>query len=69
MAVQLTAAQARAAGIDVTTKTRTTTRRTVKGQPYLTVCSTCGFESRTQAAEDRHILDTRHCRYELVLGL
>lgn len=68
MTVRLTAAQARAAGLDVKAKTRAT-RRTVKGQPYLTVCSTCGFESRTIAAEDRHLAETKHARFGLVLGL
>jgi hypothetical protein len=69
MAVHLTAAQARALGVDAKAKARTT-RRTARGAPYFTVCKACGFESRTQAAEDRHLAaNPGHCRYELVLGL
>jgi hypothetical protein len=71
MTAHITAAQARAAGIDVpAAKKKRSTRRTVKGAPYHTVCKACGFESRTQAAEDRHLDENPgHCRYELVLGL
>lgn len=70
MSVRLTAAEARALGITgAPAARRKTTRRTVKGAPYFTICKACGFESRTQAAEDRHVNDTKHARYELVLGL
>ena len=66
-AARLTAAEAKALGVDVTTKSRTT-RRTVKGVPYLTICKTCEMEFRTLASEDRHVEATKHARYELVLG-
>jgi len=71
MTVQMTAAQARKLGIDLTgakaAKVKTT-RRTVKGAPYLTICKTCGMEFRTVASEDRHVKEFKHARYEVVLG-
>lgn len=79
MTVRLTAAQAKALGVfdqgDPDTfpdlgKPKRTTRRTVRGDPYFTRCRACGFESRTLAAEDRHLAaNPEHRRYELVLGL
>lgn len=67
MTVRLTAAQARALGVEAKGKVRR--RTTVKGEPYHTICTTCRTEFHTQAAEDRHLVDTRHARFELVLGL
>ena len=42
------------------------TRKTAKGR-YHTRCKTCGEEFRTIAAEDRHLKEHHHARYELVL--
>jgi hypothetical protein len=73
MTIRLTAAQARDLGLDLEAapaKKPRTTRRTVKGAPYYTICTNCGFESRTQAAEDRHLADNpTHRRYEIARGL
>ena len=63
MTLHLTPAQAKAMGADVTTKVRV--RRTARG-PYWTVCKTCGAEFHTQKAEDQHVVDTLHVRYQLV---
>ena len=69
MTARITAAEARKLGIDVPAAKKTrTTRRTVKGAPYFTICKACGMEFRTVASEDRHLNETRHARYELVLG-
>ena len=67
MAARLTPAEAKKLGLDVPQKKAKATRRTAKGAPYHTICKTCGLEFRTQAAEDRHVHDTHHARYELVL--
>jgi hypothetical protein len=77
-AVRLTAAQAKKLGVfdqgpadtfpDIKPPKKRTTRRTVKGAPYFTICKACGMEFRTVASEDRHLNETRHARYELVLG-
>ena len=64
MTAHLTAAEARKLGLDVPATKKRTTRRTAKG-PYLTVCHDCGETFTTQAAETRHLDDTRHCRYQL----
>lgn len=42
-------------------------RRTASG-PYHTVCTTCAVEFHTAASEDRHIKETSHANYRLVLG-
>lgn len=70
MAVELTAAQARKLGLDLTGARKApvrTTRRVAKGA-YHTVCHDCGEEFHTSAAEDRHLENTKHARYQLVLG-
>ena len=67
MSARITEAQARAMGLEVPTKVRTT-RRVAKGGTYHTKCKTCGEEFNTIAAEDRHLHDTHHARYEIVLG-
>jgi len=73
MVVKMTAAEARKMGLDLSTakpaKVRTT-RRTAKGEAYHTVCKTpgCGMEFRSIAAEDRHLKETHHARFQLVLG-
>lgn len=69
MTARITAAEARALGIDTKASGKVrTTRRTVKGAPYHTVCCICSAEFYTQAAEDRHLKETSHARYRLVLG-
>jgi zinc-finger of acetyl-transferase ESCO len=65
MAARITAAEAKKLGIDVKGKKRTT--RKVAKAAYLTVCKTCGERFTTAASEDRHVHDTHHARYELVL--
>ena len=63
----MTEQQAAALGIVPRKKTRTT-RRTAKGEPYHTVCVACGEEFHTIASEDRHVKNTTHRNYRLVLG-
>jgi hypothetical protein len=68
MTVQMTAGQARALGIDVAAPGRKrTTRKEVTGTPYRTACVLCGDTFTTIAAEDRHLKETRHPRYALIL--
>lgn len=62
----MTAKQAAALGIVPKKKARTT-RKTASG-PYHTICCTCEEEFHTIAAEDRHLNETKHARYRLVLG-
>ena len=64
-AVSMTPAQLRKLGVEVPTKKSPRTK--AKG-PYHTVCTTCLLEFVTAAAEDRHLADTHHARYELVLS-
>lgn len=63
--VRLTPAQAKALGLDVNVKQKN--RREAGGQ-YRTVCVMCGEEFKSIAAEDRHLKETGHPRYALVLG-
>jgi hypothetical protein len=45
-----------------------TTRKTARG-PYLTECVLCpGSRFTTIAAEDRHLAETSHPRYALILS-
>lgn len=69
-AARLTPAEARALGLPAPkARARTrTTRKVVRGQQYHTVCKVCDEEFLTQAAEDRHLADTGHARYELRFG-
>lgn len=46
---------------------KTRQRKVAKGA-YHTACISCGVEFNTRAAEDRHLDETHHARYELVLG-
>lgn len=66
MTVRITAAQARALGVDPKIGRTRTVKRAVKGTPYHTQCVTCGEEFTIQAAEDRHLAATRHFRYRLL---
>jgi hypothetical protein len=69
MTVNLTPAQAAKLGITVPGKKKTrTTRREVRGEPYFTICKTCGLEFRTVASEDRHLRETHHPRYQILIG-
>lgn len=70
MPARLTKAEAKRLGLDVpdeaTGKRKRTTRKTGKG-PYLTICHDCQERFTTQAAEDRHLNETRHARYDFEL--
>jgi hypothetical protein len=65
MPVNVTPAQARAMGAAVPAG-RKKDRSTAKG-PYLTICKTCGEQFTTMASEDRHLKETKHIRYEIVI--
>jgi len=43
-----------------------TTRRVARGAPYHTRCTRCGAEFHTEAAEERHLIEHHHARYQLV---
>ena len=69
MTARLSAAEAKALGLTSTSAAKKrTTRRTAKGGPYHTRCRTCGEEFTTAASEDRHVHDTHHVRYDLVVS-
>lgn len=65
-AARLTPAEARALGVDVPARQARTTRRTARRE-YLTRCHDCGETFPSVAAEDRHLADTGHHRYDLDL--
>lgn len=68
MAARLTAAEARAIGLDVKPTRARTTRKVAKGR-YHTTCHTCGEHFMTIASEDRHLAaHPDHRRYELAWG-
>lgn len=69
MSVHLTPEQARKLGIDVKQKVkrRTTGKHVAAAECSNTRCCTCGEIFETIAAEDRHVNETRHGRYEAVL--
>ena len=68
MTARLTVAEARALGLtSAAVKPKRTTRKVGRG-PYHTRCRTCGVEFTTAASEDRHVHDTHHVRYELVIA-
>ncbi|MCD6056486.1 MAG: hypothetical protein K0Q89_16 [Thermomicrobiales bacterium] len=69
MSVHLTPDQARKLGIDVkaTKRKKTTGRHAPAAECSDTRCCTCGEIFTTIAAEDRHVVETRHARYESVL--
>lgn len=73
MTVNLTAAQARALGIDTDADraahvAATQPRRTPKTSPRtradVSTCHTCAERFDTAAAETRHVADTHHARYD-----
>ena len=68
-AVRMSAAKARQLGLPGIPKTTTKkgrVRRTAPG-PYRTVCVLCREEFTTRIGEDRHVDQTGHPRYALVL--
>jgi hypothetical protein len=65
MTVHVTDAQARQLGVAAPAKPKRT--RKAARAPYHSRCTRCGAEFRTQAAEERHVHDTHHARYELVV--
>lgn len=69
MSVHLTLEQARKLGIDVKQKVkrRTTGKHVARAECSNTRCCTCGEVFETTAAEDRHVTEARHARYESVL--
>lgn len=66
MAARITAAQARKLGIDPSIGKKRRVRRTARG-PYLTKCKACGEVFTSRADEDRHLDETRHTNYLLIL--
>lgn len=66
MAVNLTAAQARALGLDTpATRARPrTTRRALPRDRTPSTCHACGERFDTDAAETRHVAATLHARYD-----
>src|SRR4029077_7244607 len=61
-AVHLTAAQARALGVDTPVKAKTT--RKVAAGPYWSRCKSCAVEFTSYASEDRHVKEFHHARYD-----
>lgn len=68
MPVNMTAAEALALGATPASESKRhrTTRRVASG-PYATACHTCHELFFSMAAETRHLNETGHSRYELVL--
>lgn len=56
--------EARRAGL-LPRKSKRTTRKEAEG-PFRSQCWTCEEVFDTQAAETRHLLATRHTRYEVI---
>ena len=70
MTVHLTAKEAAALGIDTSKGRRVAERKPgsrALPRGYHTVCAACRVEFTTQASEDRHLADTGHRRYEVVI--
>jgi hypothetical protein len=61
----MTAAQARKLGIDTPAAKAKTTRKVAAG-PYWSRCTRCGEEFTSYAAEDRHLIASHHCRFEVL---
>jgi hypothetical protein len=66
MPAHLTPSEARALGIPAPRGRAPKDRSTAKG-PYLTVCKSCGEQFTTMAAEDRHLHETHHIRYQILI--
>lgn len=65
MVTRITAAQARALGVDPKLGSKRRVRRTAKG-PYHTRCKVCQEDFHRQVDEDRHLAETGHKNYLLV---
>ena len=65
----MTAAQAKKLGIDISkgVPVPATRRRGISDRRYHTRCLDCGEDFATAASEDRHVTETHHARYELIL--
>lgn len=63
---RLTPAEARRLGIDTPRSTSSRSRRTARGT-YHTRCHDCGERFLTVASEGRHLDDTGHHRFEVVI--
>jgi len=66
MAVHVTAAQARALGVDTKLGAKRRVSRTAKG-PYLTRCVACDEVFTQRSDEDKHLDRTGHRNYRLIL--
>ena len=72
MAVKLTKAQARALGVSADSEgtgppiSAPPARKRKPKEPYHTRCRTCGEEFRSLSAEERHLMEHRHARYDIV---
>ena len=62
MPAHLTAAEAKALGVDVKAARPRSTRRTAAG-PYRSRCHDCGETFSTRASETRHVAPG-HCRFD-----
>jgi hypothetical protein len=60
----LTAAEARALGIDPPPARHRTTRAALPRARAVSVCHTCGDRFDTDAGETRHVAATGHVRYD-----
>ena len=67
MAVRLTAAQARALGVETKARTRTTRRESRAAECAPNRCTTCGEQFTGETSERRHADSTGHRRFEMVL--
>ena len=67
MAARLTEAEARKLGITVPARSRAKKSRAVVKGPWHIRCWTCKVEFHGEAAEDRHLKETHHARYENVI--
>jgi len=71
MPVKLTAAQLRAlelavtANIDLHKQAKPARKRKPK-IPYHSRCARCGEQFTTMAAEERHLIEHRHARFEIL---
>jgi hypothetical protein len=62
--INLTAAQARALGLDVPAVRQRLTRKALARAGAVSTCVTCGEQFTTAAAETRHVAATLHARYD-----
>jgi len=68
--VHLTAKEAAALGIDPAKGRHVAERKPgsrALPRGYHTLCTTCRVEFTSQASEDRHLAETKHRRYELII--